>query len=263
MGCELRTFGYGSTQFACDPALTDAAKLRTAFDKAGVAICSLATSLRYDEKVGPPVLASVLCEVDRCVRETRSLVDLAVQLECPLVRVFAFELPDGEPRKSGLSRITERLKKAADHCRNSGVSLMLENGGSFPSATDLAEILDTVDNPMLVAAYSAPVGRMAGEDPAQAINVLGDRCVCVKLKDMHDGKPVTLGEGDMHCRKTVESLAKASFTGWLVYEFDRAWLAADEWDADAVLTQSAKNLYDWMGTGTTPAKSRPASPASR
>lgn len=247
MGCELRTFGYGSTQFACDPALTDAAKLRAAFDKAGVSICSLATSLRYDQKFSPPVLASVLHDVDRSVRETKPLVDLAVQLECPLVRVFAFELPSGENRKTGLARVVDRLQKAADHCRNSGVRLMLENGGSFCTAADLAEILDAVDNPMLAACYSAPVAIAAGDDPASGINVLGERCVCVKLKDMKHGQPCVLGEGDLRCQETFHALSKAGFSGWIVHEFDRAWLPGEEWDVDAVMTQSARTLFDWVG----------------
>jgi len=258
MGCELRTFGYGSTQFACDPALTDAAKVRTAFDKAGVAICSLGTSLRYDQKFGPPVVASVFQDVEKSVRETKSLVDLAVQLESPLIRVFAFELPSGEQRKTGLARVVERLKKAADHCRNSGVSLMLENGGSFCTAVDLAEVLDAVDSPLLTACYSAPVAQAAGEDPAAGINVLGDRCVAVKLKDMKHAQPCVLGEGDLRCRETVDALARADFKGWVIYEFDRAWLSGEEWDVDAVMLQSAKSMYEWMGRRVGPAPRSPA-----
>ncbi len=250
MGCELRTFGYGSTQFACDPAMSDAAKVRHGFEKTGVAIASLGTSLRYDQKFSPPVLASVLHDVDRSVRETKSLVDLAVQLECPLLRVFAFELPGGEQRKTGLARVVDRLKKAADHCRNSGVRLMLENGGSFSTATDLAEILDAVDNPMLAACYSAPVAMSVGEDPAAGINVLGDRCVCVKIKDMKHSQPCALGEGELRCRETVNALSRAGFEGWVTYEFDRAWLSGDAWDIDALMTQSAKTLYEWVGGRT-------------
>jgi sugar phosphate isomerase/epimerase len=252
VGCELRTFGYGSTQFACDPALTSASKLRAAFDKSGVAISALATQIRYDEKFGPPVIATVIRDTDVSIRETKSMVDLAVQLECPFVRVFAFELPEGEHRNSGLARVVDRLQKAADHCRNSGVKLMLENGGSFNTASDVAEILDRVNNPMLVTAYSAPVGRMAGEDIANAMNVLGDRCVTVKLKDLKNAKPVALGEGDLQCKETVESLIRVGFNGWITYEFDRAWLSTESWDIDQTLTHSARALFSWLGTAASP-----------
>ena len=36
---ELRTFGVDSRSFACDPALTDAAKVRRLFAEVGVSIC--------------------------------------------------------------------------------------------------------------------------------------------------------------------------------------------------------------------------------
>ena len=48
MGVELRTFADAPSQFACEPALTDASKVRSMFDKAGVEIACLATSLRFE-----------------------------------------------------------------------------------------------------------------------------------------------------------------------------------------------------------------------
>jgi sugar phosphate isomerase/epimerase len=250
LGCELRTFGHASTRFACDPALTDASKLRRWFDAAGLQPCSLATGVRFDEKVGPPVLATVVSDTTRCVRECSSLVDLAVQMECPLVRVFAFELPEGERRVSGVARIVERLKAAVDHCRNSGVRLMLENGGSFPRSSELAEILDSVDSPLLTACYNAPVAMRAGEHPRDGINVLGERCAAARVLDMKGVTPVALGAGELRCRETVDALGKAGFGGWLIHEFDAAWLALDDpSDVESVMRQSCEVLFRWIGAG--------------
>jgi sugar phosphate isomerase/epimerase len=246
LGVELRTFGNGSTQFAFDPALTSPEKIRGAFAGAGVEICSLGTSIRFDAAVTPSVIGRVISDTERSVREAKGMIDLAIRLECPFVRVFGFELPEGEPRARGLARVVDRLAKAADYCRNSGVKLMLENGGSFATAVDLAEIIDRVGSAMLVASYSVPVGAMAGESVANAANVLGDRLACVKVKDLRGGKPVALGEGEMGCRASVEALAKAGFGGWVVYEFDRAWLGVEA-DADGVLAQSSKQLFAWSG----------------
>ena len=193
LGCELRTFGYGATQFACDPALTAPAKVRSLLGRAGVEIASLGTSIRYDEPISPPVIGHLTSDTERSVRETKGALDLAVQLECPLVRVFGFELHGSERRKSALDRIAGRLVKAADYARNSGVSLMIENGGSFPTATSLAEVLDAVNSPLLTAAYSVPVAALAGESAAAGINVLGERLACVKLRDFKSGRPCALG----------------------------------------------------------------------
>lgn len=248
LGCELRTFGNGTTSIACDPALTKPSKTLAAFRARGVDVCSLATGIRFDEVVSPPVIGNVISDTEKSVRECKGMIDLALRLECPLVRVFAFELPEGERRVSGIARIAQRLAKAADYCRNSGVKLMLENGGSFCTARELVEILDKVGSPMLTAAYSPAVARQAGEDPAQGARILGERLACVKLKDLRGDAPVALGDGQLECRKALQDMASAGFAGWVVYEFDRAWLPVERSvDVDAVLVRSARTLFGWVG----------------
>ena len=39
---------------------------------------------------------------------------------------------------------------------------------------------------------------------------------------------------------------------------DRAWLSGEEWDVDAVMLQSAKSMYEWMGRRVGPAPRSPA-----
>jgi sugar phosphate isomerase/epimerase len=246
VGAELRTFGYGSRELACEPALTSPAKLRGMLERAGVSICSLATGIRYDDPITPPIVGLYL-DHEQMIRETKACVDLAVQLEAPFVRVFGFEIVGSEPRKSALARITDRLIKCADYCRNSGVRLVLENGGSFCTAVDLSEILDRVDSPMLAASYSLPVAQAAGESIENGVNVLGERLAIVKVKDLKNGKPVALGEGELNARAAIEAAAKGGFDGWLVYEYDRAWLGADGADVDGVLARSAKTMFEWLG----------------
>jgi sugar phosphate isomerase/epimerase len=250
-GVEFRTFGTGSTRLACDPALTDPAKVRAMFARAGVSLLSLATSCRFDEPVTPPVLGHLL-DTERQVREARSAIDLAVSLECPFVRVFAFEAAGDERRSRAVARIAQRLEKVVDHCRNSGVRVLLENGGSFPRASDLAEFIDAVGSPLLAASYNLPVARAAGENPADGLNVLGDRTVICKVTDIRDGKACALGRGDLHAAADLAAIRGAGFGGWVVFEHDRLWLPG-EGDADGVLTESAKAMY---GVVREPAASR-------
>lgn len=247
LGVEFRSFGYGSTTIACDPALSAPDKVRALFTRAGIMPLSIATSIRYDDPISPPGLG-VLLDTDLAVRETRGAVDLAVSLGCPFVRVFGFEIVGNESRKSALARIVSRISRAADHCNKSGVRLMLENGGSFSTSADLADIIDRVGSPLICAAYSLAVGRLAGERPADALNVLGDRLVCIKVRDFVGGQPCALGEGDLHCREGVEALARAGFEGWAVCEYDRAWFKAAE-EPDAALARSARRLFEWAGAG--------------
>lgn len=244
LGVELRSFGSASGQFACDPALTDSAKVRSMFDRAGVEIACLATSIRYDEPVADPFL-HILGDRDQTTLETKSAINLASQLECPFVRVFAFETFGSEPRTRAVRRIANRLKLAAAAARNTGVRLVLENGGSFSTATDLAEVLDLVESPFLAAGYSVAAAWLGGERPSHGLNVLGDRLANVKLSDWKGTVPCALGRGDLPNAQAVEQLAAAGYTGWITFEHPQAWTAASG-APEGVLAESARTLYSWM-----------------
>lgn len=250
LGVEFRTFGEGSTPIACDPALSAAPKVRALFDRAGVRILSLATSVRLDEPVTPPVVGH-LFNTELAVKAACSAVDLAVQLECPFVRVFGFDIITSEPRRAVVARIASRLEMIADHCRNSGVGVLLENGGSFCTATELSEVLDAVRSPLVSAAYNLAVARAAGESVAQGVNVLGDRLSVCKVRDLKGARPCALGAGDWHCEADLRAVARAGFTGWVVHEHDRLW-SPGATEPERVLADGARKLYEWCG---------PASPA--
>ncbi|MBX3378725.1 MAG: sugar phosphate isomerase/epimerase [Phycisphaeraceae bacterium] len=250
-GVELRTFGSGTTRFACDPALTDPEKTRRLFAPTGCQVTCVATSARFDDAVTPPLVGHVLGGTPRGVIDTGWAVDLAARLEAPLVRVFAYQIPASESRSSGIARIVERLELAVATARNTGVRLAIENGGSFPTAATLSELLDRISNPLLGAAYSPSVAALSGEDAAGGINVLADRLFSVKLKDYASGKPCELGRGESHPEATVRVLADRGFPGWVVYEYDRAWITTAV-DASQVLRNSAKRYFEWSGGASTP-----------
>ncbi|MCE7972794.1 MAG: sugar phosphate isomerase/epimerase [Leptolyngbya sp. PLA1] len=242
-GIELRTFGHGSTTLACDPALTAPAKVRGMLAAAGLQPCCLATSARFDDPVTPPVIGHVF-DQEREVRAAKSAVDLAVELECPFVRVFGFEIISGESRASALARIGGRLAKVADHCRNSGVRLLVENGGSFARSSDLSELLDRVEASLVGASFCPGVARQAGEEFADAINVLGDRLQVVKLRDFRAGEPCEIGAGDQRCEEDVRALARVGYAGWVVVEHDRMWLRSAA-DPEKVVRGAAAGVYGW------------------
>lgn len=255
-GVELRTFGHASVELACDPCKTGPAKIRDLFEDAGVSPLCLASSVRYDSPAWPPVIGHVISDTEKPVRETKSLVEVAAQSEIPAVRVFAFELPQGERREQGIKRVLGRLELALATCRNTGVKLLLENAGSFPLAEDLAEIIERADNPLLYASYSPAVAQTHGEDPVEGARMLGARLWSVKLSDYHDETPAPLGQGDLDAERVVTELARDRFPGWLVYEWPRLWLRELGEPTD-VLTDACEKMYRWMGAATpSPARAR-------
>lgn len=243
---ELRTFGSGSTQFACDPALTAPEKTRALFQAAGVEIACLATSVAFDAPIRPPVIGRVK-DTELSVRQAKAAIDLAATLECPLVRVFGFEHPANEKRAAAVARITERLALAVDGARNLGVRVVIENGGSFPRARDLMELIDAVGSNLLGASYSMAVAADAGEDPAEGVTILGDRLWNAKIRDRDaHGRLCPIGEGVLGCDRFVLALVEAGYRGPAVVEWDRAWLP-DLAPADEVLPRAIRRLYEWAG----------------
>ena len=220
---ELRTFGTDSKRFACDPALSSEDKSRTLFRTRGIEILSLATSCRFDATIFPPVLGHVFMDTERSVREAKSAVDLAIQLGCPYVRVFAFEVAAREQPKAAIARIAGRLRKVCDHADKTGTKVVVENGGSFETAIQLRDLIENVSHPLLGASYSVATGFAAGDSPAASVAALGSRLWVARVKDLVGGRPVRLGEGEIPCEEFVGTLSHAGFTGPLVYEWDRAW----------------------------------------
>lgn len=250
LGVELRSFGDDCRTLACEPCHTDGRKIRALFDDVGVEPMCVATSIRYDAAVIPPVIGRVIGDFEKPVKETKRAVEVASGFGCPFVRVFAFELPRSELRRPGLNRIMERLQLALTTARHTGVRLVIENGGSFPLASDLAEIIDRAASPLLAASYNAAVGAAGGDDPVKAAKMLGDRLEIVKLTDSVDGVPVALGEGELGVDRVVRGLAEQGFGGWLVHEYPKLWIR-DLPEAEAVLEKSMENLFHWAGAAVT------------
>ena len=243
-GVELRTYGYGSSASACEPALTAPAKVQSILRAGGAAPAILATSCRFDDVVFPPVIGWAITDVNRTAREGKAMVELAADLACPLVRVFGFEFPARESRRSALDRIVARLAQVADAGRARGVRIAVENGGSFASASQLAELLDTLDHPSAGAFYNVATASAAGDHPAHGINALADRLLAVKVKDFAHGVPVALGRGSDSSATALNELRTQRFAGWVSYELDRSLLPANA-DPMPILTESVRRMYEW------------------
>lgn len=244
-GVELRTFGDGGANFACEPALTSDARLRRMFGAAGLEVCSLGSSLRFDEPVWPPApLGFILDDYERPVKEAKPVVNLASAIGCPTVRVFGCEGRPTESRKSLVKRIADRLRLVCDHARNTGVMIALENCGDFGRAEQVLEVIDEVKSPLLGACYSLSAGVDAGDDPEAAIALLDRRLMLARVKDLAHGRPIELGDGELPCRAFVEALRRSGYAGWLVYEWDAAWIP-DLKPAEEVLPMAAATLGRW------------------
>ncbi|MGD9689574.1 MAG: sugar phosphate isomerase/epimerase family protein [Phycisphaerales bacterium] len=245
LGVELRTFGAASRGPSSDPALTAPEKVRALVDRFGVRVCSLGTSCRFDEPVWPPVIGWAIADVERSIREAKWHIDLAIALESPLVRVFAFDPPPRESTRSATARIAQRLKLVVGHAFRTGVRVSIENGGRFATAARLMAIIDAVDSPLLGVSYNVAVAAAAGEAPEHGLNVLGDRLLSLRVKDFKGEEACALGDGDVPVREAVTRAARAGASVPVIVEWDRAWIPGLA-PADKVLGKSAERLFGWM-----------------
>lgn len=245
-GVELRTFGHGKSEFACEPGLTDPAKVRRLFADVGVTIAGLATSVRFDAPIFPPVLGNLLPQREASVHEGKRSVALTSACGSRNVRVFGFEIGQRENRRSVLDRICERLSKVCDHARNRDVTVLLENAASFPGAEDVAEILNRVQSPHLGVCYDLASAHAVGESPEAGVRILGTAIKAVRVRDSEDGRPVPLGQGELPNRELISALRAAGVSAWLIFTWDRAW-KPELAPAEKVLPEAAHKLWDWIG----------------
>ncbi|MCE2966638.1 MAG: sugar phosphate isomerase/epimerase family protein [Phycisphaerales bacterium] len=233
---ELRTFGDASRSFACDPALTNPEKIRRWFGDRGLTVASLATGLGFGEAITPPVIGNVITDSEVSVRAAKRAIDLAISLECPLVRVFGFELPTREKRSLGVARVADRLGRVIDHAHRTGVSVMIENAGSFMSVQSLMDVVREVNSPLLGVCANIANSFVADEGGESAIAAAGTSLMALRVKDLARGsdgvmKPAALGAGVVPFAPSV-AMAAARVSGGgvsggampVIFEYDRAWL---------------------------------------
>lgn len=250
-GVELRLAPapdtVGSPRLACDPMSINADTLRRVFDDAGVVPMCLATGVRFDRPVWPPVLGRLFLSEEVGVAETKAAVVQAHEAGVPFVRVFGHQTQGGEPRGWSLRRIADRLALAAQTARNTRVRLLIENSGSFLRGEDLAALHARVRSPFLKMSYSVVAGVQGGDCPISEVERLRNHLAVVKVCDLgEDGRPVALGEGVLPIAGVIRALRDTGYTGWVVYEFPRLWRSDLAAGAPA-LGEVAERLYAWAG----------------
>ncbi|HVK26227.1 MAG TPA: TIM barrel protein [Actinokineospora sp.] len=140
----------------------------------------------------------------------RADLDLARDLGARHVRVF--------PGGTDLDAAARRLAAVADH----DVTVLVETHDALPTGIAVAELLAMA--PRAGAIWDLLHPWRAGEDPADTLAALGDRIVCVQIKDAvsaTDTTPVRLGTGAVPLKQARDLLH--GFDGWVSLEWERTW----------------------------------------
>ncbi len=248
-GVELRSFGFAGGSFVCDPGLTGGDKVRRLFTDAGVRIAGVASGCCLDAPIFPPVIGHVLGIDNKVIADARQYIDIASDCGAQCIRLFGFKAPRTDSRSSAIRRISDRLAKVCDHARHREVTVLLENGGSFARAEDIAEIIDRAKSPLARASYDPATALGDGECPVEGATLLGSRIAQVRVRDLSNDAPCPIGQGEIPLRDVVSTLRDTGSDAWLVAEWPLAWVDGLA-DAESVLPDAAKTLFAWAGNAS-------------
>lgn len=253
-GVEVRGFLNESVLTASNPFLTDPAKMRRAFEGAGVEIACLSSSVAmgHDRKKN-----------EAMAHDLRQYVDMARRIGCGLVKLFDTQLRPGQSWEQAAGALGRWVEPLADYAADQGVGLAVENALSFRRARELWMALEATCNPNVGAGWDLFNAAQVGERPSISVPVLNSRIVYAQVKDAKFG-PLgavycKLGEGDAQVKNFMIRLMGIGYAGYVSVEWEKAWLPNIA-EPEEILPDSIAKLKEW----TKPFEpEKPAKPAAK
>lgn len=192
----------------------DVGRVGSALGVAGVRVSAIGSpvgKIPVDAPLGP--------ELERL----RRVAEIAGRLSTPIVRVFSFFIPAGEPADRYREQVIDRMGALATVAQSHGVILAHENEkeiyGDVPQRC--ADLIESVSSPALRATFDAANFVQCGVRPqSDAYRLLRRHLVYVQIKDAlaETGEVVPAGEGDGEVRETLAALRDSGYEGYLSLE---------------------------------------------
>jgi len=166
-----------------------------------------------------PIAAPLGPELDRM----RRIADIARELGTPIVRVFSFFVPPGEPAEHHRAQVIDRMAVLAEIAADRGLVLAHENEkeifGDTPARC--ADLITSVNSPALRATFDAANFVQCGVRPfSEGYGLLRPYLVYLQVKDAlaATGEVVPAGQGDGQVRETLAALRDSGFEGFVSLE---------------------------------------------
>jgi sugar phosphate isomerase/epimerase len=205
---------------------------------------------------GLPIVAvdsSIKLTGEDPARQLREFIELASDLESPLVRVFGGTLPaDGPGRRAALAAAAAVLEQTVPIASRLGVSIGVETHDAFSASAVVAELLALVPSGWVGAVWDSHHPHRMGESAAQVQQNLGSRVLLAQVKDARrdasrdDGwQLVLLGAGEVPVPEILELLEAGGYPGWISVEWEKRWHPEIE-EPEVALPQHQRQLATWL-----------------
>jgi len=227
-----------TTEFTTDLATT---KLRLA--DAGLAVSGIAISARYALEDGDALSANF--------DETRRNMELAAELEAPVIRVYGGRMPAGHTVETILPALTENLRKIGDEAEAYGVTLALETHDDWTDSVVFGRLMREVDHPRVRVLWDLhhPY-RTNGEAAATTYGNIGAFTASTHVKDSvptEDGghQYVFLGEGDVPLQEMLGLLVDGGYGGYAILEWEKRWIPSLP-EPEEAFPQYVAKMREWL-----------------
>lgn len=165
-------------------------------------------------------------------------VDMAIEFNSKIVRVFSGDLKPPFTYEQAKEWIIEGLKESAKYAEKYNVILALENHGLLAGkSSQVKEIIELVGSNCLRATVDIGNFLLVGESSVDAVEHLADVAVHVHLKDFKKVPPdyegeaykglegvrligTVAGEGEVNLPEVLKILHNAGYRGYLSLEYE-------------------------------------------
>ncbi|HEX8202900.1 MAG TPA: sugar phosphate isomerase/epimerase family protein, partial [Isosphaeraceae bacterium] len=175
---------------------------------------------------------------DQQLELTRAWIDHAAELDAPVIRIFAGNVPKGDSEEQAVARVIEGIRASLPHAIEKGVTLALENhGGITATPEQILKLVRAIEGPNF--GINLDTGNFRGADPYAELEQLAPYAVNVQVKT--EVSPGGRAKQDADLRRVVAILRAARYSGYVVLEYE-----AEE-DPRTAVPKHVKALRALMG----------------
>lgn len=157
---------------------------------------------------------------DQQIETTRLWIDRAAELDAPVIRIFAGQVPRGTTEEQAAGWAIEGIKAVLPHAARRGIVLALENHGGITGTPDqILKLVKAIDAPNF--GVNLDTGNFHGDDQYAQFAQLAPYAFNVQVKtELHRSGSHDQEEADL--ARVIGILREARYSGYVVLEYEAA-----------------------------------------